>query len=135
MEAYHGGIIRTELYENKDVSSGYQGVTIANLAQLIANLRAKADGTLGTPGVDDQGIEIVSSPVNGTETEMADLVPVDANGLAFARSPSQVCKCSEHASGRQVYLSICIAQEQAITTANYSAIPLHEAEINDCTIS
>ncbi|MET3810679.1 ferritin-like domain-containing protein [Arthrobacter sp. UYEF3] len=67
VEAYHAGIIRTTLY-----ALGLQGP-----AQAISDARDSLDG----PTDLDQGI--------GTK-ETANLVPTDANGIAFSRSPGQV---------------------------------------------
>ncbi|WP_434614899.1 ferritin-like domain-containing protein [Arthrobacter sp. A5] len=67
VEAYHAGIIRTSLY-SKDLQ-------VPALA--ISDARDSLDG----PDDLDQGI--------GT-TEEANLVPTDANGLAFSRTPGQV---------------------------------------------
>lgn len=67
VEAYHAGIIRTLIYQG--------GTTTQNAANAISNTRA----ALG--GGNDQGVTL-----NG----VANLVPTDANSLAFERTPSQV---------------------------------------------
>lgn len=67
VEAYHAGIIRTTLYA--------RGLQMP--AQAISNARDSLDGTSDL----DQGI--------GT-ADTANLVPTDANGIAFSRSPGQV---------------------------------------------
>lgn len=67
VEAYHAGIIRTTLY-----ALGLQGP-----AQAISDARDSLDG----PTDLDQGI--------GTK-DTANLVPTDANGIAFSRSAGQV---------------------------------------------
>lgn len=69
VEAYHAGIIRTILYS---LGSGTQMA-----AQAISDLRDAVDGA----DDDDQGVVL-----NG----VANLVPTDANGLAFSRTTRQV---------------------------------------------
>lgn len=66
-EAYHASLIRSTLYN----------IGQAEPATLIAKVRDSLDGA----GNDDQGIS-----VNGT----ANIVPADANGIVFGRSPGQV---------------------------------------------
>lgn len=65
-EAYHAGEVRTRLYE-----IGYFEQTAK-----ISALRAKASGA-----ADDQGIRVKGKP---------NIVPTDANGITFARTPQQV---------------------------------------------
>ncbi|MET3948502.1 hypothetical protein [Arthrobacter sp. EM1] len=67
VEAYHAGIIRTTLYA-RDLQVP---------AQAISDARDSLDGSTDL----DQGI--------GTK-DTANLVPTDANGIAFSRSPGQV---------------------------------------------
>ncbi|GAA4360873.1 ferritin-like domain-containing protein [Paeniglutamicibacter cryotolerans] len=67
VEAYHAGIIRTTMY-----ARGLQAPT-----QAISNARDSLDGKTDR----DQGI--------GT-AKVANLVPADANALAFSRTPGQV---------------------------------------------
>ena len=67
VEGYHAGAIRTILY-----SLGEFGGPRA-----ISNLRDAADG----PGDRDQPIRLAGQ---------ANIVPTDANGLAFSRTPEQV---------------------------------------------
>ena len=67
VEAYHAGIIRTKLLDK-----GLSAPTVN-----ISNLRNAVDG----PSNDDQPIV-----VHG----VANLVPTDANGLAFGRTPGRV---------------------------------------------
>jgi hypothetical protein len=69
VEAYHAGTVRTLVYQ--------AGATAQQAAQAISDLRDAVDG-----GDDlDQGVI-----VNGN----ANLVPTDANGIAFSRTPRQV---------------------------------------------
>ena len=67
VEAYHAGIIRTTMYA-RDLQAP---------AQAISNARDSLDGTTDL----DQGI--------GT-AQVANLVPTDANALAYSRTPAQV---------------------------------------------
>ncbi|MCO4252946.1 ferritin-like domain-containing protein [Pseudarthrobacter raffinosi] len=67
VEAYHAGIIRTTMYA-RDLQAP---------AQAISDARDSLDGTSDL----DQGI--------GT-AQVANLVPADANALAFSRTPAQV---------------------------------------------
>jgi hypothetical protein len=72
-EAYHAGLLRTVLYN--------RGVTIPDLrtgADLISNARDTLDGASDI----DQGI-------TGTAT-VSNIVPTDANGIAFSRNTNQV---------------------------------------------
>ncbi|MHA7299054.1 ferritin-like domain-containing protein [Pseudarthrobacter sp. MDT1-22] len=67
VEAHHAGIIRTTMYA-RDLQAP---------AKAISNARDSLDGTSDL----DQGI--------GT-AQVANLVPADANALAFSRTPAQV---------------------------------------------
>ncbi|PPF81329.1 hypothetical protein C5B96_10065 [Subtercola sp. Z020] len=70
VEAYHAGIIRTTLYAKG----------LADAANAISDARDSLDG----PTDDDQGI--TDKAAGGA----LNLVPTDANGIAFSRSPGQV---------------------------------------------
>ena len=72
VEAYHAGIVRTLLYQ--------MGSTTQDLAAKISALRATLSGA-----ADDQGVVSGTSP-----NQVANLVPTDANSLAFSRSTRQV---------------------------------------------
>jgi hypothetical protein len=72
VEAYHAGIIRTTLY-----ALGVQTPAIYTTVQKISDARDSLDGTTDL----DQGIGTAST---------ANLVPTDANGLAFSRTAAQV---------------------------------------------
>jgi hypothetical protein len=67
VEAYHAGTIRTELF-NKGLGSAANAISLA---------RTMLDG----PGMDDQGVTVKG---------VANIVPTDANGLAFGRTPGRV---------------------------------------------
>lgn len=69
VEAYHAGIIRTVLYSIRQ----------SKAAKAISDLRDRADG----PGDRDQPIILGGK---------ANLVPADANGLAYSRTTNQVLK-------------------------------------------
>ncbi len=77
-EAYHAGEIRTVLYaiDAQDSTAG-----IAGLVKAISDVRDTLDGN----GDEDQGI--VDDNPFGT---IANIVPADANALAFSRSTQQV---------------------------------------------
>lgn len=69
VEAYHAGNVRTKIYE--------AGATAQQAAQAISDLRDAVDGSDDI----DQGVVL-----NGN----ANIVPTDANGIAFSRTPRQV---------------------------------------------
>jgi len=71
-EAYHAGLIRTVLY-----AKGIATPSLRTNANLISDARDSLDGTTDL----DQGIG------DGTT---ANLVPTDANGITFSRTPGQV---------------------------------------------
>lgn len=71
VEAYHAGTVRTVLYNI--------GGTAISTCQAISDLRDTADGA----GDKDQGL---------TASGQANIVPTDANGIAFSRSTSEVLK-------------------------------------------
>ncbi len=73
VEAYHASLIRTVLY-----GKGIQTPSLRTSADAISNARDSLDG----PSDLDQGI----SP-NG---DVSNIAPLDANGLAFSRTPGQV---------------------------------------------
>ena len=72
VEAYHAGVIRTTLY-----AEGIQTPTVYASVQKISDARDSLDGRSD----DDQGI--------GTAA-VSNLVPTDANSIAFGRTPDQV---------------------------------------------
>ena len=76
VEAYHAGMIRTLLYQQKDKVAA-AGLTVAQVVQAISDLRDAVDG----PSDDDQGI------VDG---DKSNIVLADSNSIAFSRTPRQV---------------------------------------------
>ena len=90
VEAYHAGLIRTVLYA-KGVDqaaivapTGVPNSQVIAATEAISNVRDSVDG----PSDDDQG-------VNGTNpgdlaTSVSNIVPTDANSIAFSRSVGQV---------------------------------------------
>ncbi|MGI4730937.1 MAG: ferritin-like domain-containing protein [Janthinobacterium lividum] len=77
VEAYHAAIIRTTLY-GKGINTTPSLITSANA---ISDARDSLDGTSD----DDQGI---TATVNGVT--QANIVPTDANSIAYSRTTSQV---------------------------------------------
>lgn len=77
VEAYHAGLVRTVLY-----AKGVATPSLRTSADAISNARDSLDG----PSDDDQGI----SPTGSGTAISSNIVPTDANGLAFSRSAAQV---------------------------------------------
>ncbi len=73
VEAYHASNVRTAI-----LAGGDPGIS---LAQKISNLRDELDGPVDM----DQGVTS-----DGTASGTANIVPTDANGLAFTRTTRQV---------------------------------------------
>lgn len=73
VEAYHAGLIRSSLY-----AKGVATPALRTSADAISNARDGLDNTAD----DDQGI----SPSNDT----SNVVPSDANGIAYSRTPQDV---------------------------------------------
>lgn len=94
VEAYHAGAIRTLLYERRDLTVPGTSLTVAAVVQAISDLRDTADNT-GTTNRYSNGAPFSSA--DGTDDDQGivvggtgNIVPVDANGLAFSRTTSQV---------------------------------------------
>jgi hypothetical protein len=83
-EAYHAGIIRTLLHQQRGVTAA-QGLSIEQIVQAISNLRDSVDGADDR----DQGIVGGAGSPNATAGR-ANLVPTDANGITFSRTTAQV---------------------------------------------
>lgn len=71
-EAYHAGIVRTSLY-----NEGMIDDSVFNAVEKISNVRGAVDGV----GFDDQSIG---------NAETLNLVPTDAEGRAYGRSPERI---------------------------------------------
>jgi hypothetical protein len=97
-EAYHAGLVRTILY-----ARGVSNSSLITQAQQISNLRDTADGrtvgsnfagttspdgTNGTAGDRDQGVG--GTNIGVLATGVSNIVPTDANGIAYSRSPADV---------------------------------------------
>ncbi len=85
VEAYHAGLVRTSIF-TMDTNNG--NTNLQTLTQRISAVRAM-DGV----GADDNGVQIIATPLNGVTTTaqgvtIADVNP--ANGLAFTRTTSAV---------------------------------------------
>ncbi|MDP1027692.1 ferritin-like domain-containing protein [Sphingomonas sp. KR1UV-12] len=94
VEAYHAAIVRTTLY-----AKGIQTPALITAAQSISNARDTLDGTgsaaLGvvdrsagrnSGGDLDQGI----TPTTVSGQTVSNIVPLDANGIAYSRTAGQV---------------------------------------------
>jgi hypothetical protein len=73
VEAYHAGLIRTVLY-----AKGIAAPALINATEAISTARDSLDGTSDI----DQGVRPIGDASN--------IVPLDANGLAYSRSAGQV---------------------------------------------
>ena len=92
VEAYHAAIVRTTLY-----ARGVATPALRTNADLISDARDALDGTAVSAGPpnrvadDDQGISpTTATGPNGMSAQSSNIVPLDANGIAFSRSPGQV---------------------------------------------
>jgi len=77
VEAYHASIVRTVLY-----GKGVATPSLRTSADAISNARDSLDGTTDL----DQGI----SPIASNQGTASNIVPLDANGLAYSRTTGQV---------------------------------------------
>lgn len=78
-EAYHAGLVRTIIYA--------RGITTASLitqAQQISDARDSLDGSTDL----DQGVG--GTNIGNLASGVSNIVPVDANGLAYSRTTQQV---------------------------------------------
>jgi hypothetical protein len=76
VEAYHSGAIRTLLYQRR-AEQAAAGLTVEQVVQAISDLRDAVDGSDDR----DQGLVLDGK---------ANIVPTDANGIAFSRTPRQI---------------------------------------------
>jgi hypothetical protein len=77
VEAYHAGLVRTVLY-----AKGIQAPSLIDATEAISNARDSLDGATDL----DQGVRASGSGGSA----VSNIVPLDANGLAFSRSAGQV---------------------------------------------
>jgi hypothetical protein len=75
VEAYHAGLIRTVLY-----TKGLATPALRTGASAISDARDSLDNSADV----DQGI------VNASDASISNIVPTDANGIAFSRTPGDV---------------------------------------------
>ncbi len=73
-EAYHAGLVRSTLY-----AKGVATPSLRSAAGAISDARDSLDGSSD----DDQGI-------TGATPDIANIAPLDVNGIAFSRTPGQV---------------------------------------------
>ncbi|MYW90827.1 ferritin-like domain-containing protein [Amycolatopsis rubida] len=80
VEAYHAGNIRSQLYDRRDglLGTGLFSHDLREASVKLSDARDSLDG----PTDDDQGV--IDDRGN------ANIVPADANGIAYSRSPGQV---------------------------------------------
>ncbi|EZP49248.1 MULTISPECIES: ferritin-like domain-containing protein [Sphingomonas] len=82
-EAYHAGLVRSILY-----TRGITNADIITATTKISDARDLLDGTsTGTNGDDDQGIAGTNI---GQANAISNIVPTDANAIAYSRSVQQV---------------------------------------------
>jgi hypothetical protein len=93
VEAYHAGLVRTVLY-----AKGVQTPSLRSAADSISNARDGLDGATDL----DQGI----SPTGDGAARQSNIVPLDANGIAFSRTAGQV-------------LNIVYLNRQAVTAGGF----------------
>ncbi|MBZ9749519.1 ferritin-like domain-containing protein [Deinococcus sp. HMF7604] len=85
VEAYHSGSIRTQLY-NRRTQQAAANLTVEQVVQAISNLRDSVDGADDR----DQGLTAGNGNPSFIPARSANIVPTDANGIAFSRTPRQV---------------------------------------------
>lgn len=87
VEAYHSGLLRTLLYRQ-----GIQMPAVFTQTEQVSAARDKIDGSVDSAGPpqtyadDDQGVAPVT--INGGQA--SNIVPSDANGIIFGRTPGDV---------------------------------------------
>ena len=83
-EAYHAGLVRTILY-----TRGVTNYDLITATTKISDARDLLDGSSGgTNGDDDQGI--AGTNIGNLNTAISNIVPTDANGIAYSRTSQQV---------------------------------------------
>ena len=83
VEAYHASLIRTTLY-----GKGLATPSLRTATERISDAR----DTLDNPIDDDQGVQMIAARAVGGVSfgTMSNVVPTDANGLAYSRTPGDV---------------------------------------------
>jgi hypothetical protein len=91
VEAYHAGIVRTALYAQRNtIVTGT--TTVGQVVQGISNLRDSVDAESGDGTAGDDRDQGIVGSLNAGVTTNANLVPTDANGIAYSRSTSAVLR-------------------------------------------
>lgn len=80
-EAYHAGLVRSIL-----ASRGVDTSALIDAADAISGARDSLDGS----DTLDQGISTRTVALNGMDYTASNIAPLDANGLAYSRTPGQV---------------------------------------------
>ncbi|GGO17910.1 ferritin-like domain-containing protein [Deinococcus humi] len=75
VEAYHGGAIRTMLYQQRQITAA-AGLYVGQVVQAISNLRGKVGGGKDMGLTDNAGNAVIA--------------PADKNGVAYGRSTREV---------------------------------------------
>ena len=91
VEAYQAGLIRSFLYASDSRRENrYGGIDIWKIVGAISDARDSLDGSADL----DQGIvgndTVMPAPPKGSTGRGANIVPTDANGIVFSRTPRQV---------------------------------------------
>ena len=96
VEAYHAGLVRTFLYAaDKRRNDAFDGLDTWTIVRAISDARDSLDQGNADSNTDlDQGIvgnsELDTLVHEGDNDLGANIVPTDANGIAFSRTPVQV---------------------------------------------
>ena len=86
-ESYHAGLIRTVLYaRGVDTTNSAYDASILTKVGMISDARDSVDG----PSDDDQGIAPNGTATATTTTVMSNIVPTDANSIAYGRTTGEV---------------------------------------------
>ncbi len=86
-EAYHAGLIRTILYR-KGLQTPNPMTGLITAANQISNARDSLDG--GGANTTTFGANDLDQGITGSDPTISNIVPTDADGLAYSRSVAQV---------------------------------------------